>query len=102
MHHNNLTFKDEKSFMLNDLMKLKVRKDPMTGEVPNIACGSGANVRKRCNLVCTIRPFNNSNCNKTLICVIAPKNGNAELFQRHVNLITRAGFFNQRRHSCMG
>ena len=60
--------------------------------MPNIVYGSGAHVSKMHNLICTIRPFNNSNYNKALICVITPKNGNAELFQRHVNLSTSAVF----------
>ena len=92
MYHNNVTFTDEKSFILNDLLKLRVRKDPITGEVPNVVYPSGINVRKRYNIFCTIRPFNNSNCNKTLVCVITDKNGTAELFQRYVILIVGAGF----------
>ena len=92
IYHNNITFTDEKSFILHDLLKLRVRKDPITGEVLNVMHGSGVNIRKRYNIFCTIRPFNNSNCNKTLMCVITEKNGTAELFQRYVRLIIDAGF----------
>ena len=91
MYHNNLTFTDEKSLILNDLLKLRARKDPITGEVPNIVHGSGVSARKRHNMFCTIRSFR-SNCNKTLICVIAENNGTPELFQRCIKLIIRAGF----------
>ena len=70
MHHNNVTFTDEKSFVLNDLLRLNVRRDPIIGEVPNVTCGSSVNVRKRCNMFGAIRPFNNRNFNKTLMCVI--------------------------------
>ena len=92
MCHNNVTFSDEKSFTLNDLLKLRVRKDPLTGEIPTVIHGSGVNVRKRHNMFCTIRPFNNSNSSKTLICVITEQNGTAELFQRYVRMIIGAGF----------
>ena len=92
MHHNNVTFSDEKSFTLNDLLKLRVRKDPLTGEIPTVIHGSGVNVRKRHNMFCTIRPFNNSNSSKTLICVITEQNGTAELFQRCVRMTTGLGF----------
>ena len=80
MHHNNVTFSDEKLLILNDLLKLRVRKEPVTSEIPTVVHGSGVSVRKGCNVFCTIRKFNNSNCNKTLICAITEQNGTAELF----------------------
>ena len=73
MYCNNITFADEKLFILNDLLKLRIRKDPIIGEVPNIVYGSGVNTRKRHNIFYTIRPFNNSNSNKTLVYVITEK-----------------------------
>ena len=93
VHRNNTTFADEKSLMLSDLMKLKVWKGPLTGEAPSAAHKSGVSVRKRCNLICAIRPFSNSNCRKILICAINLASGNAELLQRHANLIVEAVFF---------
>ena len=42
--HNNVTFSDDKSFMLEDLLKLRVRKDPVTGEIPIFAHRSGVKV----------------------------------------------------------
>ena len=81
MYHNNTTFIKKKLFILNDFLKLRVRKDPIKGEIlSNIIYLSGINAQKRYNIFCTIRPFNNSNCNKTLVCVIIEKNGIAELF----------------------
>ena len=92
IYYNNMTFTDEKSLILNDLLKLRVRKDPIIGEVPNIIYSSSVNIWKRHNIFCTIRPFNNSNSNKTLVCVITEKNGTAELFQNYITLIVGSGF----------
>ena len=61
-------------------MKLKVRRNPITGEVPNIIPSSGINMKKRFNIFCTIRLFNNSDYNKILIYMITEKNRIAELF----------------------
>ena len=39
MHHYSTIFVDEKSFMINDLLKYRVRRDPLTGETLEIlAC----------------------------------------------------------------
>ena len=90
--HNNITFTDEKSHALNDLLKLRVRKDPATSEVPNAVLGSGVSSRKRHSMLCAIRSFKNIHSGKTLICVIAEKNGTEELFQRCVRSITSTVF----------
>ena len=73
MYYNNTTFGNKKFFILNDLLKLRIRKDSIIGKVPNIAYSSDTNVCKRYNIFCTIRPFNDSNSNKTLVCIIVEK-----------------------------
>ena len=55
--HNNVTLSDEKLFTLKHLLKLRVRKDPVTGEVLTFFHESGVSVRKRHNMFCTIRPL---------------------------------------------
>jgi len=60
IYHNNLTFTDEKSFILHDLFKLRVRRDPITGVSHDCTTPIGINPRKRHNIICTIRPFTTS------------------------------------------
>ena len=57
IYHNNVLFTDEKSFIINDLLKLRQRRDPLTGIVPDFIHPVGINMRKRYNIFCTIRPF---------------------------------------------
>ena len=92
MHHNNATFSDKKSFMLNDLLKLRVRNDPVTGKIPTVFHGCDVNARKRQNMFCTVRPFNESNCNKILTCVMIEQTGITELFQRHTRMMIGVRF----------
>ena len=65
---NSITLSDEKLITLNDLLKLRVRKDHVTGEIPTVFHGSSTSVRKRHNVFCTIMSFNNNDCNNALIC----------------------------------
>ena len=44
MYHNNVTFIDEKSFILNDLLKLKMWQDPITEDVSTVTYSSGINM----------------------------------------------------------
>ena len=88
-----MTVMDEKSFEFGNLLKLKVRRNSITGEVLNTIYSSSINERKRFNIFYTIKLFNNSNYNKILICVITEKNRIAELFQKYMHLIISSSFF---------
>ena len=53
--HDSVVFIDEKSFILNDLFKKRVRRDPFTGEIPIIIVSKNLKIRKRYNMICSIR-----------------------------------------------
>ena len=57
IYYNNIAFTDEKSFILNNLFKLRVRKNPVTGTVPECVKLFGANTRKRYNIMDIIRLY---------------------------------------------
>jgi len=92
IYHNNILFADEKSFIVNDLIKLKQRKDPLTGVAPDLLHPMGLNMRKRHNIMCAIRPFRTIHSNRTLRCVVTEENGTAQLFQRFIHLNCHTGF----------
>ena len=92
IYHSNVSFTDEKAFIVHDLLKLRVRRDPITGEIPELLHCHDTNTRKRCNIMCSIRPFKVMTCNKALVCVITAENGTAELCQKHLKLKLRIGF----------
>ena len=46
MHRKNVLFSDENSFIVNDLIKLKQRKDPLTGVAPNFVRPMGTDMTK--------------------------------------------------------
>ena len=55
IYHNNVTLTDKKSLILNDLLKLRVRKNPVTGAAPECVTAFSLNTRKRYNIMCAIR-----------------------------------------------
>ena len=92
IYHNNVTFADEKSFILHDLFKLRVRKYPVNGVAPECLTACGANTRKRYSIMCTIRLFPTQHSRKTIRCVIIEENGTSELFQNHMQFLVQTGF----------
>ena len=92
MHHNNVLFADENSFIVNDLVKLKQRKDLLTGVAPDFLHPIRTNTRKRCDFVYDIRPFRTMHSNRTLRCVVTEENGTAQLFQRFMHVNCHTGF----------
>ena len=92
MHHNNISFSDEKSFIAHDLIKLKQRKDPLTGVAPDFMHPMGIIMRKRNNMTHIMRPFRTAHSKRTLRCIVMEENGAAQLFQRFMHLNCHIGF----------
>ena len=92
IYHSNISFTDKKAFIVHDLFKLRVRRSSITGWMPELWYCHNTHTRKRCNIMCVIRPFNVMPHNKSLACVIADQNGTAELSQKHLKLKLRIGF----------
>ena len=92
MHHNNVSFTDEKAFILNDLLKQLIHRDPLTGNILQMLISSEVNTHKRCDIVRSIRLFWTTKSVKTLRCAISEENVTTGMFQRCKNFLAHTGF----------
>ena len=92
MHHNNVSFTDEKAFILSDLLKQHLRIDPLTGSIPQTLIPSEVSIRKRYNMMYSTKPFRTTKIIKILRCVISEENGTAGMFQRCKHFLVHTGF----------
>ena len=81
IHDNNLVFIDKKSLVPNDIRKLKLRQDPFIGNISKMLIDR-ANMHKRCNKICTIRPFCISYSRKIFRYMIMEDSRTTEYFQQ--------------------
>ena len=91
-HHDNVSFTDEKVFVLKYLLKQRLRRDSITRNAPQMFIPSEVNSHKRHNVACSIRPLRTSNSVKTSRCTITEENGTDEMFQRCKNFLVHIKF----------
>ena len=90
--HSNLVFVEEKAFATDDLLKLRFRRDPLTGEVSELMYSHEISARKRCSTMCIMCPFRKTLCNKIFQCTVSEEVGKSYAHQTYLLLNVRRRF----------
>ena len=94
--HINLVLTDEKPFITADLLKLRVRRESFTGEVPGLLHCHHSSARKRHNKICSTRPLRMMLYNKMSQCTVSEEVGNTDVCQKCLLLNVRTGFLKKK------
>ena len=90
LNHDVFQFADKKYFHLGDMLKLRIRADPLIGTAPRVVVPQGINLRIRFNVFACARidHANNSYFN----CIIIEENGMADIFCKFVMSLLSSRF----------
>ena len=81
MNHSNMIFIVEKSIESSNLLKLKVYRNSITGEVLLMMHNHNLDMRESHNLLCAIRPFRTKVCDRIIHGIMTKSNGASKLHQ---------------------
>ena len=91
----NLVFNDDKSFVLNDMLNLKVLRDTITGNILILTAPDNVNSRTRYNLLYSIRLRNRAGSSKFIRYIVTEYNRTSDLFCKYKSSLLDCGFIYQ-------